>query len=227
MIERVVKDVDPEGKDAALRQMVVVGHSQGGLLTRLTATSSGDRFWRTVSEGAFDDLELTDSARKFVRPVFYFEPSPYVQRLVFVATPHKGSHVAGNWIGKIGASLVSVPSSVVKGAGRLAKAAVGAGGFSLENFSTAVDDMSPGSPFLQALDDTLPSIHVPMHSIVAVDGDGPLEEGDDGVVLYTSAHLPQAVSEVVVPNDHSCQGHARTVAEIRRIVHEHLKACGR
>ena len=30
-----VKRLDPEGKDEALRQMVVIGHSQGGLLTKM------------------------------------------------------------------------------------------------------------------------------------------------------------------------------------------------
>ena len=39
------KDVDPEGKDPALRQMVVIGHSQGGLLTKMMVVDSGTRFW--------------------------------------------------------------------------------------------------------------------------------------------------------------------------------------
>ncbi|MCE9634239.1 MAG: hypothetical protein K8T90_00915 [Planctomycetes bacterium] len=226
-IERVVKDVDPEGKDAALRQMVVIGHSQGGLLTRLMGTASGDHFWKTVSDKPFDDVDLTDSARRYIRPVFFFEPSPYVQRLIFVATPHRGSHVAGNWIGKLGASLVSVPSAVARGAGRLARAAVGAGGINLQNFSTAVADMNPESSFIATLGDTLPSITIPMHSVVAIDGGGGIAEGDDGVVLAKSAHLEEARSEVIVHNDHSCQGHPGTVAEIRRVLHVHLKACGR
>ena len=105
--------------------MVVIGHSQGGLLTRLVVTESGDRFWNTVSDRPFDEFDFTDSERKFVGPVFFFDPSPYVTREIFVATPHAGSYVAGNWIGKIGASLVSAPKAVVKGAGRLARRAVG------------------------------------------------------------------------------------------------------
>ena len=40
--------LDPEGDDACLRQMVVIGHSQGGLLTKLTAVDTGDRFWANV-----------------------------------------------------------------------------------------------------------------------------------------------------------------------------------
>ena len=50
---------------------------------------------------------------------------------------------------------------------------------------------------------------IPAHSIIAVKGDGPKEEGDDGVVAYRSAHIDEAVSEGVVRWDHSCQGHPR------------------
>ena len=39
------KDIDPEGKDPALDEMVVIGHSQGGLLTKMTVVDSGTRFW--------------------------------------------------------------------------------------------------------------------------------------------------------------------------------------
>lgn len=234
-IERVVRDVDPEGTDEALRQMVVVGHSQGGLLTRLQATSSGDRFWRYMSDAPIEDLSLTDSERRYLTPIFFFEPSPYVKRCVFLATPHRGSYVAGNWIGRIGASLVSLPRAVTRGAVRLTKRAVGAGAeMRTENLSTAVDDMDPGSPFLLALDSAERAAGVPFHSIVAVDGSGGVtdpailaEDGADGVVRYESAHIPGADSEVVVDVDHSCQSHPATVAEIRRILHAHLDALGR
>ena len=37
----MVKTLDPQGKDPALRQMVVVGHSQGGLLTKMSAAAPG------------------------------------------------------------------------------------------------------------------------------------------------------------------------------------------
>ena len=226
-LSRVVRDLDPEGKDDALKQMVVIGHSQGGLLTRLLVTESDDRFWRTLSDKPLDDLELSDSERRYAQTLFFFDPSPYVASVIFLATPHQGSHIAGSWIGDIGAALVSVPKKVVRGAGRLAKRALGKGS-KLDSFSTAVDDMKPGSAFLEALNESPMSPTVELHSIVAVDGDGPLDEGDDGVVSYPSAHLPQErATEVVVPSGHSCQEHPRTIAEIRRILREHLKSLGR
>ncbi|MGO8928843.1 MAG: hypothetical protein ACLQU3_18400 [Limisphaerales bacterium] len=41
-----LKQLDPEGRDRALQQMVVLSHSQGGLLTKLTDTDTGDQLWQ-------------------------------------------------------------------------------------------------------------------------------------------------------------------------------------
>jgi pimeloyl-ACP methyl ester carboxylesterase len=223
-LARVVKDLDPEGKDDALRHMVVIGHSQGGLLARLMLTESGDRFWDDLSKTPFRDVKLTDSERKYMQHVFFFKRCPTVARAVFVATPQRGSYVAGNWLGAIGAWLVSMPKALARGAGKLTHLGLRSAEIDAEKFSTAVDDMAPGSSFLAALDESPIAPDVPMHSIVAVDGDGPVEEGDDGVVMYSAAHLSAAKSEVVVRSPHSCQGHPAVVAEIRRILREHLAA---
>jgi pimeloyl-ACP methyl ester carboxylesterase len=221
-LARVVKDVDPEGKDDALRHMVVIGHSQGGLIARLMLTDAGERFWDALSRTPIDEVELTDEERRNVRRVFCFEPCSTVTRAVFVATPQRGSYVAGNWLGSIGSWLVSVPKAVARGAERLTKLALGGAKIDAEKFSTAVDDMAPGSSFLAALDASPMAPGVPFHSIVAVDGEGPPDESDDGVVMYSAAHMPSARSEIVVNSPHSCQGHPAVVAEIRRILREHL-----
>ena len=44
-LTKAVADLDPEGKDPGLKQMVVIGHSQGGLLTKMTAIDSGTHLW--------------------------------------------------------------------------------------------------------------------------------------------------------------------------------------
>ena len=221
-LARLVKDFDPEGKDDALRHMVVIGHSQGGLLARLMLTKSGDRFWDAISKTPVDQLEMDESERKDIEHVFFFDPCPTVSRAVFVATPQRGSYVAGNFFGLIGSWLVSVPKAVARGAQRLTDLALGGAQIDPEKFSTAVDDMAPDSAFIKALGECSMRKDVPVHSIVAVDGDGPVDEGNDGVVAYSAAHLPSAKSEVVVRSPHSCQGHPSVVAEIRRILREHL-----
>jgi len=89
---------------------------------------------------------------------------------------------------------------------------------------TSVDTMNPNNPALQILASIPVTPNIPAHSIIAVEGDGPKEEGDDGVVAYKSAHIDEAVSEFVVRWSHSCQGQPEVIEEVRRILFEHLDA---
>ena len=45
---------DPDGRDPAFDQMVLLGHSMGGLFSHTVAVASGDRFWRLYSDRSFD-----------------------------------------------------------------------------------------------------------------------------------------------------------------------------
>ena len=84
--------------------------------------------------------------------------------------------------------------------------------------------MTPGNPFLKTLAELPIAEGVKAHSIIAVKGDGPFEDGSDGVVRYRSAHLKGVDSELVVRSSHSAQGLAETIEEIRRILVEHAAA---
>lgn len=82
--------------------------------------------------------------------------------------------------------------------------------------------MTRGHPFLVTLDQRpiAPGVHA--HSIIAVRTDGPVEEGNDGVVEYRSAHLDGVDSEKVVHSGHSAQSNPQTLGEVGRILLEHL-----
>src|SRR5262249_53988111 len=60
-LTEAVNRIDPDGRDPALREMVIIGHSQGGLLTKLTAIHSGDRFWAGISTRPIDELNVSDA----------------------------------------------------------------------------------------------------------------------------------------------------------------------
>jgi pimeloyl-ACP methyl ester carboxylesterase len=83
--------LDPDGKDPALRHMVVIGHSQGGLLAKLTATDTGDKLWQLASKTNIDELQIDVPMRELLRSNFFFKPLPCVSRVIFIATPHRGS----------------------------------------------------------------------------------------------------------------------------------------
>ncbi|MCQ8102587.1 alpha/beta hydrolase [Methylomonas sp. SURF-2] len=222
-LENTLNEFDPERKDAALQQMVVIGHSQGGLLTKLTAIDSGDRFWNLISDTPFDKIKVSPDVEALLKRTLFFKPLPFVKRVVFIATPQHGAMAAASeWVRGVVAKLVTLPQTMLRG---LAQAAAATGDekllAKLRRPPTAADNMNPNNPGLQTLA-SIPVTAVPAHSIIAVDGDGPKEEGDDGVVAYLSAHIDEAVSEKVVRWNHSCQGQPEVVEEVRRVLLEHL-----
>ncbi|RQW78569.1 MAG: hypothetical protein EHM62_07370, partial [Methylococcus sp.] len=205
-LTKTMQEFDPTSQDTALRNMVVIGHSQGGLLTKLTSIDSGDRFWNILSSKPLSELKIDAESRELIQNSMFYTPLPFVKRVIFIATPHHGALLASGRIGALAAKLVTLPFNLfgkaadlltLKGDEKLVA--------HLKNPPTAVDNMNPENPGLQ----TLASIPVPRqrpaHSIIAVKGDGPIAEGDDGVVAYRSAHIDEAVSEKVVRWDHSCQ----------------------
>jgi pimeloyl-ACP methyl ester carboxylesterase len=220
-----VQAFDPEGKDPALHDMVVIGHSQGGLLTKFTAIDNGTKFWDHISSKPFDSIQVDPATRELLRQSVFFTPLPFVGRVVFVATPHHGALLASGRIGAIATWLVTLPVGVFS---RIAEAVTSTGDqkllMVLRRPSTAVDNMNPENPGLKILQTIRVDARIPAHSIIAVKGDGPKEEGDDGVVAYQSAHIDEAVSELVVRWDHSCQGQPEVIEEIRRILLEHAAA---
>jgi len=202
--------------------MVVIGHSQGGLLTKLTAIDSGTRFWDRLSEKPFDAIDVSPETRALLKQSMFFTPLPFVGRVVFVATPHHGALLATGRLGAIAAWLVTLPVGLVS---QFAQAATSTGDerliATMRRPPTAIDNMNPQNPGLQVLEFIPVTSRIPAHSIIAVEGDGPKEEGDDGVVAYRSAHIDEAVSELVVRSSHSVQGNPHAIEEIRRILLQH------
>src|SRR5262249_34138275 len=113
LIDAVAK-LDPEGQDPALRRMIVMGHSQGGLLTKMTVVESGDVFWNAVSTRPLAELKVSDESRELLQRAMFVHPLPFIQRVVFVATPHRGSYVAGNWLAQQFARLFTAPFQVTR-----------------------------------------------------------------------------------------------------------------
>jgi pimeloyl-ACP methyl ester carboxylesterase len=216
-LKSAVARLDPEGTDPALRRMVVIGHSQGGLLTKTTAIDTGDRLYRW--KVPLEKLRLREETRAYFRRIVYLKPLPFVRRVIFIATPHRGSYMAGNWAAHYIARFIKMPAHLLDASAELVK-----GNPELADFRvpSAVDNMTPNNPFVKATQDLPVAPGIASHSIVAVKNDGPLEDGDDGVVKYTSAHRTDVDSEIVVNSPHSCQSNPATVAEVRRILRLHL-----
>jgi pimeloyl-ACP methyl ester carboxylesterase len=222
-LQRIRTEIDPGGRDPTLDQLVVIGHSQGGLLTRLMVTDSGTRFWDAVTDVPFDKIDVSPETRALVERAMFFEPQPYVRRVVFIATPHRGSFRVSSLVLGLVRRLVTLPLKVVGGITELAKNR----GLPKEAAPTAVDNMLPTNRFIRTLSASPIAPGVTAHSIIPVKGPGLPKGQDDGVVKYESAHLEGVASEKIVRSEHSTQSIPATILEVRRIIYEHLGiACG-
>ncbi len=223
--------LDPEGDDPASRDMVVVGHSMGGILTRTLVSDTGQDAWNIAFTVPPDQLEGDPKTIDFLKSVYIYDARPYVRRVIFVATPHRGSDFANNFIGLLGRSLVRLPEecntkTIAVARANRDKLQPGYGPWLLNGPPSAIKILRPESP-ASAAPDLIPiRPGVTFHSIIGTQN--PLPPGtdpattSDGIVAYWSSHLQGASSEVLVATGHNAHEHPVTVDEVKRILHDHL-----
>lgn len=231
-LAEVTRQLDPDRRTEALHQMVLVGHSMGGLVSRLQTLHSQDDFWRLVSDRSIHELSTDEESREELGSVLFFEPNPSVRRVITLGTPHRGSNFANSWTRWISHRLFRLPEMLT-----LSKKKVIRDNpdlfrdTELLSINTSIDSLSPESPFLPAMLKAQRASWVTYHNVVGrADNDGLLGtlgmkvagEGD-GVVSLASARMDDVESEVVVEADHvTVHQHPRSVLEVRRILLEHL-----
>jgi pimeloyl-ACP methyl ester carboxylesterase len=223
-LERAVARFDPDGSDPALRRMVLIGHSQGGLLVKLNAVDSGTRLWDQVAKVPLEELDVSDDVRETLRMSAFFEPEPFVGRVIFLCTPQRGSYLASFSLAGLISDFVALPSNLTQVMGELVLRNQDRLMMrSMARLPTSIDNMTPGNPFIKALAALPVAPHIPAHSIIAVRGKGLPQDGDDGVVSYASAHIDGVESELVVQGGHSAQDLPAVGEEIRRILLVHAQ----
>ena len=217
--------LDPEKHDQAFDRMVLIGHSMGGLLSRLAISSSGQTLWNTASKVPPDEIAMDPQLKELMMEALVFEPVPNVSRVIFVSTPHRGSPLGDDLVGRLASSMIRVPSDILKirktmalynGQANESEALRGS------RYATSVAQLGLGNPVLQAINRLPLSERVPYHSIVGYNHKEPLPAGGDGVVPYTSAHIDGALSELVITSDHSAQEKHEAIVEMRRILTVHF-----
>jgi pimeloyl-ACP methyl ester carboxylesterase len=222
-LERVRNVVDPLHSDAALDRTVLVGHSMGGVLSKMMAQHTGSTLWNAAITVPLERFRAPPELRQGLTDLLVFEPVPFVSRLVFIATPHRGSPIANGPVGWVVSSLMRRPMEQVK---RIAEIEELNGPNVLtrelrESPLNAISSLRTDSPILAALDLIPIKPSVPYHSIIPLKAK---KADTDGVVDYVSSHLDGAASEKIVAGDHSSQESPEVTRELRRILLEHLGA---
>lgn len=231
-LNEVRATVDPNKEFVTLDQMVLVGHSMGGLVSRLQTVDSGDAFWRILSDRPFDELDAESNIKNEIRDVLFFKANPSVKRVVTIGTPHRGSSFANNFTRWLAHRVIRLPD-IVSG-NRLKQIRNRDEIFKNKEIlatKTSIDSLSPGSPFLAELLNRKSAPWVQLHNIV-----GNVEKrqyfgiagelkptNSDGIVATESSTFDTAVSSIEVNARHQdIQSQPKTILEVRRILLEHI-----
>ncbi len=209
-----------EAKYQLTEGLVLIGHSMGGLLCRMQVTDSRRALWDKTFKDQAEALDRKIPDASLMKRTLIFRANPSIKRVIFIATPHRGSPLASGGIGAFAVRLIRFSVDVLEAIERNALHALGIGQPIRKTlFPTSIEGLSPKSPLLIALND-LP-IQAPHHSIIGDRGRGNTPNSSDGVVPYWSSHLTSAKSEVIVPYGHGAMDDPQAIAEIRRILRMH------
>ncbi|GAC1334450.1 MAG: alpha/beta fold hydrolase [Isosphaeraceae bacterium] len=216
---------DPTHADPALDRMVLIGHSMGGLLSKMMAQDSGMALWDILFNTPYDRLQASAELRERLTKIFIFRRLPFVRRLVFISTPHQGSLWGNRTIGRLTSHLI--PSNeVTREAIRELIQRNGPGVLTSElrgNRLNSIGVLAVDSPTLKSLARLPINPNVAYHSIIPqITTPWGKSLGTDGIVGYWSSHIEGARSEFLVAGSHVSQQRPEVIAELRRILLEHL-----
>jgi pimeloyl-ACP methyl ester carboxylesterase len=227
-LAKVREVLDPKHQEPALDQMILIGHSMGGLVSRMQTVAGGDDYWRLVSREPFEKIQADEKTKQELAEEFYFEPNPSIRRVISLGTPYRGSPFSDQTTQWLLGKLIHLPQMLVNSQQKLYRDNPGAfPSDSLLRIDTSIDSLAPAEPIFPVLLASRRPSWVTYHNIVGVMPRqwwlAKLTAEGDGVVPRTSAHLDDVASEITVPADHSSvHAHPAAVLEVRRILLDHL-----
>ena len=162
---------------------------------------------------------MPEESKRLLKEALIFKHRPEIGRVIFMSTPHRGSDMAGNWLGRIGSMLVRTPGKLLT-VGRTIRESITAdpAALQLKRLPNSVDTLAPNNRFVVAINKIPIAPGIPYHSIVGDRGRGDTPNSSDSVVAYWSSHLPGAVSERIVPSNHSTPRNPEAIEEVHRIL---------
>jgi pimeloyl-ACP methyl ester carboxylesterase len=202
-----------------MKPMVVIGHSMGGCISRLLLTDSGNKLWMNIFGRPPDEVPLSPHVREYFREELFFRHRPEIGRVIFIASPLRGSNMARGLIGSLAAMIireVTVSSRASQEMLRLTR--IEKAELKPMRRSNSVDSLSPKSRFLNAMNTIPMTPGVAYSTIVGDRGRGDSPNSSDGVVPYWSSHMNGAQSEHIVPSGHGAHQNPQAIEEVRRIL---------
>jgi pimeloyl-ACP methyl ester carboxylesterase len=214
------KELDAvEKRFPKMKPMVVIGHSMGGCISRLMLTDSGNKLWMNIFGRPPDEVPLSPRVREYFRDELFFRHRPEIGRVIFIASPLRGSNLATGLIGSLAAVIIreaTVSSQASQEMLRLTR--VETSELKPMRRSNSVDSLSTKSRFLNAMNTIPMTSGVPYNTIIGDRGRGDSPNSSDGVVPYWSSHMSGSESERIVPSGHGAHQNPQAIAEVLRIL---------
>src|SRR6266480_1130495 len=201
------------------RKMVLVGHSMGGCISRTLITDTGNKLWIEAFGKPPEQTEMPAESKRLLEEAIILKHRPEIGRVIFMSTPHRGSDLAVNWIGRIGSMLVKTPTKLLS-VGQAVRQHLkpDPAALQLKRFPNSIDTLAPNNRFVVAINKVPITPGIPYYTIVGDRGRGDTPNSSDGVVPYWSSHLDAARSEFIAPCNHSSPLNPQAIAEVHRIL---------
>jgi pimeloyl-ACP methyl ester carboxylesterase len=223
--------LDPLGQSRSLTEMILVGHSMGGLVSLMQTLDSEEELWEKVSRVSLSQLDGSEEAKELLQQTFYFQANPDVARVITIATPFQGSDFASKGLRWASRKLFTLPqweADQIRRMVRRNRDSLYPGGL-LEPV-TSLDSLTPGVPIFEWMVTAKASDQVQYHNIFGriphrtwLQAKSQQTFVGDGIVLLESSRHERAESEFAV-NEHHADVHQNSacIFEVRRILLEHL-----
>lgn len=213
-------------KTPASKDAVLIGHSMGGIISRLLVSDAD------VSKQASQFMSARQQYKVTKHPIIQerlqIQPITNFERAIFLSAPHRGTAYADRWFTLAARKVIRLPGAFLTAVADT----LTSDDIAMKDFFNQIDkgliqngpsDLSYQSKFMALTKDIQPYSGFSYHSIMGnITNSNDPKVMTDGIVPYESSHLNEAVSEVVIKGGHSIQETPEAVLELRRILREHL-----
>ena len=218
------KHYDPDGNDPLSRNMVVAGHSMGGILTHTLVVEMDDHLWRQFNTGgSLDQLPISSEEREGVRDLLFFKADPAVHCVIYFSAPHRGAKMAEKGIAGTLSKLAKLPALALQENRNIYDPVISTNPKFVEMTKgtyTSAQSLLPGAPMVAALDAAPYRKGVVYHSVMGDRGRGDTPNSSDGVVEYWSSRQDGAASELIVPTHHGSYKDPKAIEQLKEILRQ-------
>jgi len=223
MMDRAWRILDPDGTAPAHHDMVLIGHSMGGVISRLMVSNSGNVIWNTVFDVPPDVLRGSPEDIAQIEALFRFRAYPGVTRAIFLASPHLGSPTADSFLGRLALRFVHAHAPELDALRRVAEEnrahenPLLAQDYSRKGL-TSISTLRAGQPVSHAAQSLMPVPGVRYYTLAGnLRGSNP---PSDGFVPLQSALIPGATSTTIVDSNHKLYLNDEVLAKILEILRQ-------